>query len=180
MRMKRLSCVAIIVILLGGCSAVETKPIPINENRFFKCEPAVIIKKKMVILINEARNSRRRCGNSTLSSAGAVQWNNQLAMAARNHARDMARNDMISHTGSDGSTVRGRVEKTGYRWRIVGENISAGHQNTEAVVSSWLESPGHCANLMNSSITEVGAACFRNSETRYGTYWTLVMATQSD
>lgn len=83
---------------------------------------------------------------------------------------------MLSHTGSDGSTVSKRVEKLGYTWHSVGENISAGRETSEQVVLGWLESPGHCANIMNPTFTEIGAACSRNKSTTYGTYWTLVLA----
>ena len=164
------------IIFLACCAPPKERRIVIKENRYYQCEPASTIQKKMVKLINGVRNSRRRCGKKTFSPAGTVKWNNKLAIAALNQARDMAMSDMLSHTGSDGSSVRARVERTGYYWQIVVENIAAGRQTSEAVVSLWLDSPGHCANLMKPGITEIGAACFRNCESRYGTYWALVMA----
>ena len=92
------------------------------------------------------------------------------------HSMDMAKHDMLSHTGSDGSGVGERVEKIGYKWQSVGENISAGRETSVQVVLGWLESPAHCANMMNPDFTEIGAACFRNKSSKYRTYWTLVLA----
>jgi uncharacterized protein YkwD len=152
----------------------------IKENRYYTCEPASTIQNEMVKLINHIRSSKRRCARKTFSSAGTVKWNQKLASAAFNHARDMAMSNVLSHTGSDGSTVRTRVEKGGYYWGIVAENIAAGRQTSETVVSLWLDSAGHCANLMKPGITEIGAACFRNPESKYGTYWALVMAAPRD
>jgi uncharacterized protein YkwD len=130
----------------------------------------------MVRLINDVRKAKHRCGKQTFSPAGNVRWNPKLENAALAQARDMAQNDRLSHTGSDGSQVQVRIQKAGYRWRAVDENLSAGHRDSEAVVSAWLTSPGHCANLMDPMITEIGAACFRNPESTYGTYWALLMA----
>lgn len=47
-----------------------------------------------------------------------------------------------------------------------------GQQNEEEVMKSWLKSPGHCANIMNPDVTEVGVA-------RSGTYWTQLFAAPS-
>jgi uncharacterized protein YkwD len=162
--------------LLFGCSAPEKHTIVIYKNKFFKCEPSGIIKKKMVTLINNARSFKRKCGFKTFNPAGPVKWNSTLVKAALNHSRDMAEHDFLSHTGSKGSSADERVKKVGYAWKSVGENISAGSETCEEVVAGWLNSPGHCKNIMNSNFTEIGAACFRNPSSKYGTYWTLVLA----
>lgn len=178
--MRKLSVVIISIIFLTGCTPPQKSRIVIKENRFFVCEQASTTQEKMVRLINDIRNSKRRCGKRTFSAARTVRWNSKLTIAALNHVKDMAWNDILSHTGSDGSSVQTRVERTGYRWQIVAENVAAGRQNSEEVLSSWLESPAHCANLMNPDVTDIGVACFRNGESRYGTYWALVMAASVD
>jgi uncharacterized protein YkwD len=180
MKMRKLFILAINIFFLASCVPSKERRIVIKENRYYQCEPASTIQRKMVKLINDLRKSKRRCGNERFSPAGAVKWNNKLAIAALNQARDMAMSDMLGHTGSDGSSVQDRVEKVGYYWQIVAENIAAGRETSEAVVSLWLDSPGHCANLMNPGITEIGAACFRNPKSKYGTYWALVMAVPGD
>ena len=174
--MKRLFILIIIFVLLAGCKASQERPMIIGQNQFIECESEGFIQEKMVRLINDARKNKHRCGNLIFSPAGKVRWNPKLGNAALNHARDMAQSDMLSHTGSDGSKVAARIQNAGYNWRVVAENIAGGHQNSESVVSTWLDSPGHCANLMDPMVTEIGAACFRNPESVYGTYWTLMMA----
>jgi uncharacterized protein YkwD len=176
MKMRKFIIFTFSIIFLASCAVSEERRMVIKENRYYQCEPSPTIKKKMLKLINQLRTSSRRCGNKTFPPAGMVRWNERLAVAAMDQARDMAMGDMLSHTGSDGSSVGGRVEKKGYDWQNVAENIAAGRQTSEEVVSLWVGSPGHCANLMKREIREIGAACSRNPETRYGTYWTLVMA----
>ena len=174
--MKKPIVFLIAILSLAGCKAAREKPEVINQNQFLVCESEGAIRKNMVRLINQVRKGRHRCGTRTFSPAGNVRWNPNLAMASLNHARDMAQNNRLSHTGSGGSEVQVRVQKVGYRWRAVDENLSAGHQSSEEVVAAWLDSPGHCANLMDPIVTEIGAACYRNPESTYGTYWTLLMA----
>ena len=180
MKMRKFFILTINIIFLASCAPSKERHIVIKENRYYQCEPASTIQRKMVKLINDVRNSKRRCGKERFSPAGPVKWNNKLAIAALTQARDMAMSDMLGHTGSDGSSVRDRVEKVGYSWQIVAENIAAGRQTSEAVVSLWLASPGHCANLMKPGIREIGAACFCNPKSKYGTYWALVMAVPGD
>ena len=97
-------------------------------------------------------------------------WNDTLEMAALDHYPDMAANKFFSHTGSDGSTFSDRMSRRGYNWWAGAENIAINYSE-EGTVKAWIESPGHCRNIMNSNYTEIGAA-------RVGNYWTLVLGTR--
>jgi len=128
-------------------------------------------------LLNEARASVRHCGGTEYAAAAPLVWNDSLANAASIHSNDMALHNFFSHTGSDGSSVAQRVDAQGYRWRTVGENIAAGQPNSEAVLDSWLNSPGHCKNIMNPRFTETAVVCVENSDSQYDQYWTNVFGT---
>jgi len=54
---------------------------------------------------------------------------------------------------------------------MTGENIAAGQISPEQAVISWLKSPTHCANLMNSRFTEMGLATAVNPTSTMGVYW---------
>ncbi|WP_319796381.1 CAP domain-containing protein [Halomonas sp. FeN2] len=43
------------------------------------------------------------------------------------------------------------------------------------MVEGWLDSPGHCRNIMNDAFTEMGMAKAEDSESRYSTYWTQTL-----
>ena len=73
-----------------------------------------------------------------------------------------------------------RVARAGYSWSVVGENIAAGQRDADTVVKSWLESPGHCANLMNPEYSEVGVAFATNASSAAGIYWAQVFAAPLD
>jgi uncharacterized protein YkwD len=115
-------------------------------------------KPQMARHLNAARATDRWCGEAYYAKAPALKWNNRLAQAALAHSRDMAENERMNHVGSDGSNFVERAKRAGYRGEPLGENIAFGYDSSEAVVYTWLESPGHCANIMQPRATEFGAA----------------------
>jgi uncharacterized protein YkwD len=126
--------------------------------------------------VNAARLAGRSCGATAYPATAPLTWNAKLFDAAAGHSRDMAINNYFSHTGLDGRSVSQRVSATGYVWRAVGENIAAGQRDVASAMSSWLDSEGHCRNIMNPAYQDVALACVQQSGTTYGRYWTLVLA----
>lgn len=98
-----------------------------------------------------------------------------LDAAAQGHAQDMARNDFVSHEGSDQSRVYERIVRTGYEGSPVGENIITGLREPEKAMDGWLDSPGHCYVMMNTLSGHIGVGIAR-APTRHGIYWVQVFA----
>jgi len=97
----------------------------------------------------------------------------RLALAAQGHSEDMTRNDFMSHTGSDGSSAGERITAAGYPWTSWSENVAAGQPTPEAVVSAWMNSPGHRANILRAASEHVGIGYDHAGDTTYGHYWTM-------
>lgn len=131
--------------------------------------------RRVLELVNRARTQPRRCGSQAFAATGSLSLNDRLNAAALAHAQDMARHSYFEHRGRDDSTPAQRVSATGYVWRHVGENIAAGPGSAEEVVQGWLDSPGHCANVMSAQFTQMGVA-YAQSRDDYGIYWTQVFA----
>ena len=127
---------------------------------------------RVLDLVNQARATPRYCGNRAFNSARPVRWNDSLAEASQVHSEDMARYNYFSHSGRDGSDPAQRVERAGYRYRSIGENIAAGQMKPEDAVAGWIKSPEHCANLMNPAFTEMGVAFAVDPRSEMGVYWT--------
>lgn len=134
--------------------------------------------KLMLTLVNNARATARFCDTTEYAAVAPLAWHCLLETAAQNHSTSMADNDYFSHTGLDGSTPGERITATGYNWRAYAENIAAGFNDEEAVMTGWLESPGHCANIMSTQVTEMGAAVAENPSAQYRIYWTQEFADQ--
>ena len=134
-------------------------------------------KREMLSSINEARSQARQCGDQRCAAVKPLTWSCTLEAAAEAHSLDMAENDYFSHTGPDGVGIQQRVSNRGYLWRAVGENIAAGQESIVAVVEGWLDSPGHCSNIMNDAFTEMGMAKAKPDDpgSTYPSYWTQVL-----
>ncbi len=126
--------------------------------------------------INAARAAARSCGGTAMPAVAPLAWNDALFSAAARHSIDMAVNNYFSHTGLDGRSASQRIAAEGYAWSWVGENIAAGQTSVSTVMSGWLASAGHCANIMRAEYQHVGVSCVQRSGTTYGRYWTMTLA----
>ncbi|MBA4328733.1 MAG: hypothetical protein C0428_10940 [Polaromonas sp.] len=132
------------------------------------------IEARILTLVNAARAQPRRCGNQAFVAVPPLRRQSLLTELAAGHAADMARHNYFSHTARDGSTVDVRATRAGYRWRTIGENIAAGQMTPELAMQGWLDSPGHCANIMAPNFDEMGAAFVVNPQSKSGVYWVQV------
>lgn len=97
-----------------------------------------------------------------------------LNLVAKENADDMAATGRMSHQGSDGSSPFDRMKSWGYQFQSAGENIAYGQQSLEDLMSSWMKSPGHKANILG-KFTEMGAAYAIDAD---GTpYWCVTFGT---
>ena len=131
--------------------------------------------KAILSRVNAARANARSCGARRFAAAPPLSWNLQLGEAALSHSRDMASRRYFAHKAKDGSMPADRATRAGYSWQRVGENIAFGQSTPDEAMAGWLDSPGHCANIMNPGFTEMGAAYGVAAEKRSGiVYWTQV------
>jgi uncharacterized protein YkwD len=115
--------------------------------------------------------------NAVRKSAGCapVRHDARLANAATGHSKWMAAYRRFSHTGSGGSTFVVRVKRAGYSAPL-SENIAWGYRSGKDLVTAWMRSPGHRANLLNcrAKAVGIGAAYASNGTTyftqEFGTY----------
>ena len=132
---------------------------------------------RVLELVNAARAQARKCGRQEFAPAAPLKSSPLLVAAAAAHARDMAEHAELTHTGSDGSQPADRITRAGYTWRASGENVASGQRNADAVVAAWLESPGHCVNIMEPTFTEMGVAFVQVPDANPGIYWAQSFAT---
>jgi len=132
---------------------------------------------EILALVNAARAEPRTCGTQAFAAARPLRWNDTLAETALGHSTELATHHYFSHVERNGSTPASRVTRTGYGWSRVGENIASGQRSAAEAVQSWLDSPGHCSNIMNPTFSEMGAAYAVNPDSDNRTaYWTQVFA----
>lgn len=144
----RSASIAILVAVGSGLLPVAMVPAAIAQR------PAVTVAQADVAIAQEILrlvNVERRRVN-----ARPLVLNDKLTAAAQRHAQDMATSRRMSHTGSDGSTMRSRIDATQYNWSTIGENVAMGQPTAAAVMAAWMNSPGHRQNILNPAFTELG------------------------
>jgi uncharacterized protein YkwD len=80
----------------------------------------------------------------------------RLRAAARKHSADMAAKNYFSHTSQDGTEFADRITREDYGWSGAGENIAKGQRTPADVMNSWMNSPGHRANILNCGFRDIG------------------------
>ncbi|MEM6295711.1 MAG: CAP domain-containing protein [Myxococcota bacterium] len=83
-------------------------------------------------------------------------WDVDLAVSAQRHAQDMVDNAYFDHASLDGRSFSDRAKEAGYDAFPSGENIARGQQDAPAVMDSWMNSPGHRANILSEGSNEIG------------------------
>lgn len=122
---------------------------------------------QVVALVNKQRAA---------AGCGALTEDAQLTDAAQRHSEDMAARDFFEHTNPDGAGPGQRVTDAGYRWSAYGENIARGQETPQSVMESWMNSPGHRANILNCSFKNIGIGIHKASG---GPWWTQGFGTKS-
>ncbi len=134
--------------------------------------PAISEAAEMLTLVNEARARGGVCGSVFYPASGPLRYDAVLERTATKHSEDMnAANEMghVSPVGGihnpAGSVLRDRINREGYSWSLIGENVSWNYPDVPELVAAWLDSPHHCENILNPEFTEAGFG-------KAGTYWT--------
>jgi uncharacterized protein YkwD len=126
-------------------SQVQPEPSVVSEAEF---------NSSILCLLNQQRTSH---------GLKALRMNSKLGSAAGEHSTSMNLNGYFSHDSPDGSSFENRISATGYMkgarlWQV-GENIGWGSFDLgtpQALMSAWMNSPPHRANILTARFREVG------------------------
>jgi uncharacterized protein YkwD len=136
---------------------------------------APVLATRALQLVNEVRARGARCGERSFGPAPPVRLSGALAGVALGHANDMARHDYFEHQDLAGHSPADRVRAVGYQEKLVGENIAYGPKSADEVVQGWLDSPGHCENIMDPRFAEMGIAFAAGQSSRRGLFWVQLL-----
>ncbi len=99
--------------------------------------------------------------NAERQAQGAVPLtlNAQLSAAASAKVQDMFTQQYFEHVGPDGRQPSDWVDASGYEYKLTGENLALGDFSGDTdLVTAWMNSPGHRANILKPEFTEIGVA----------------------
>lgn len=132
------------------------------------------MEEEVVTIVNQTRSQGANCGSKgDFGAAGPLTMHPLLRCAARMHSKDMVDRDFFDHTNPDNESPWDRIAKSGYGgYQNAGENIAAGSGTAAGVVDQWMNSDGHCANIMNPAFNQIGVGYYPGGQ--YGHVWTQV------
>lgn len=110
---------------------------------------AAVISSVLVDLTNKDRKEEE---------LGTLTMNPVLVAAAQAKANDMAEKGYFAHVSPEGIDPWHWIREAGYSFTYAGENLAVNFSDSEDVVSAWMGSPGHRANILNGTFTEIGIA----------------------
>lgn len=140
------SAAAVAAALAAPCANTELVP---EEGNI------ALVRAAVLCLVNRERAQN---GVPPLSA------NPQLEAAAEEHCSELIADDYFAHVSPSGETPVDRIRLTGYIpgptvGYVIGENLAWGTyslSSAQSIVSAWIASPGHLANILESKYTETG------------------------
>ena len=110
----------------------------------------------------------------------ALKLSATLGAAAEHHSRDMANNNVFSHTLSTRVSWSDNIMNHGYvEGAAMAENIAAGRSSASGVFSLWVNSSGHRANMLSPKLYAIGIGRAYNAASPYDWYWTTTFGGRS-
>jgi uncharacterized protein YkwD len=155
---------------------------------------------EILTLVNEHRAAGANCGGEARPPVEPLSMDPHLRCAARLHSMDMAERDYFSHgtwdesadaCSNDGQCASGytcqprtsgstpsrcgkspslRVQEVGGPMGAGWENIAAGNSTAADTMNQWMNSTGHCNNIMNGNLRTIGVGYYGGGS--FGHYWT--------
>lgn len=102
-----------------------------------------------------------------------LKLNDQLSSAALAKGQHMLLQQYWAHTAPDGTQPWKFFKDSGYRYQVAGENLARDFNTTDEMVSAWMASPTHKANMVSGRYEEIGIAVIDGTLEGYET--TLVV-----
>ncbi len=128
-------------------TAAPTSPAP--PPTIVVARPAPTRVDQVLALVNQARAAGP-------GHCGPIQLESHLTAAAQGHSDDMAARNYFSHDTPEGIDFATRIANAGYPGFPAAENIAKGQRTAQQVMSAWMNSPGHRANIENCEYTAIG------------------------
>lgn len=114
------------------------------------------IENEILTIVN---NERSKQGLRSLT----LNW--ELSRVAKIKSQDMNDNRYFSHQSPTYGSPFDMMRKFGINYRYAGENIAMGQKTSSQVMTDWMNSSGHRANILNANFTQLGVG-------KYDTHWT--------
>ena len=153
------------LVLLAACQMPFNRtvqlPVPRSEPQPISSSERAALEREVIDVVNGARAS---------SNARALERNDAMMRAARDHAEELARRGELDHASSTPGreTFAKRLAAAGApAWTLAGENLIelpyVAIDVAEEAVTGWLGSPSHRSQMLEASYTDTGVGIARDA-----------------
>ncbi|MCX6783675.1 MAG: CAP domain-containing protein [candidate division WWE3 bacterium] len=97
-------------------------------------------------------------GERLKNNLSTLVINDALSKAAAAKGAYMFAHNFWAHVAPDGTTPWYFISNSGYDYQYAGENLARDFNDSQAVVTAWMNSPSHRENMLNSHYTDIGFA----------------------
>lgn len=153
----------------GNCNIVTTTPTdnsctdsncvqtPVQSDTI---QPATTVTTSDVQAVFELANKERKA-----AGLNVVTLSGELCKAADVRAKEIVRS--FSHTRPNGTSCFTVLKENSIAYRYAGENIAYGQKTAVIVMTAWMNSAGHRANILNKNFGKIGIACYTVNGVKY-------------
>ncbi|MDQ0883919.1 CAP domain-containing protein [Peribacillus sp. V2I11] len=132
-----------------------------TSNHTVNREESQSVEQQVLSLVNEERSK---------SGLPSLEMDSDISNVAILKSEDMRDNNYFNHTSPSYGSPFDMMKSFGISYEYAGENIAAGQPSADAVMKSWMNSPGHKANILNKNYTHIGIGHVTGG--KYTHYWT--------
>ncbi|MBO1000634.1 LysM peptidoglycan-binding domain-containing protein [Bacillus sp. SD075] len=132
-----------------------------TSNHTVKREKSQSVEQQVLSLVNEERSK---------SGLASLKMDTAISHVAILKSEDMRDSHYFNHTSPSYGSPFDMMKSFRISYKYAGENIAAGQPSADAVMKSWMNSPGHKANILNKNYTHMGIGYAAGG--KYTHYWT--------
>jgi uncharacterized YkwD family protein/spore coat assembly protein SafA len=103
-----------------------------------------------------------------------LKENWELSRVARYKSADMKNKGYFDHYSPTYGSPFDMMKKFGFKFYSAGENIAMGQRTPQEVMTAWMNSPGHRANILKADFKEIGVGLAKDGSL----YWTQMFMTR--
>lgn len=152
---------------IGLSEIIEANPQIANPDLIYPNQIINIPEKDQSVLDYEQEVVRLVNRERASYGLDALELDWQLSRVARYKSQDMHDKNYFSHNSPTYGSPFEMISDFGISYRSAGENIAKGQRTPDEVVTDWMNSSGHRANILNASFTKIGVGYVSD-----GNYWT--------
>jgi uncharacterized protein YkwD len=139
-------------------------PLLDSPNRVHQSAVEMNFADEVLVLVNQERAAE---------GLAPLAFDPHLEAVAQAHSRHLATDTFFAHDNPEGMTPWDRLDAIDPPfWGAGAENIAAGHDTPAEVMTAWMNSPGHRANILKDNIEYLGVGCWYSEDSQHDYYWT--------